>query len=322
MPLPEPPTLVAARNAMATRFELVLYGKNRAQLQAAAEEAFDEIDRCEAQLSLFRPDSEIALLNRRAAFEPVRVSETLYHLLEEIGAWHERTGGLFDPSVGPLMRAWGLTQSEALPGTAPGLEEARACVGMHHMLLDAVNRTVRYDRPGVVLDLGSIGKGYAVDRALILLREAGIERALLHGGTSTIAALSAPPGCAGWDIGLELPPLDQISSAQILGRVALCDETLSVSGIWGRRTIATDGTGIGHVIDPRTGAPVTSALMAAVISPSALSGDALSTGLLVGGLKALDRLAAGNSGFGGLVVTGSDPLVYECRDFNLQAVHR
>src|ERR1043165_7465155 len=96
-----------ARNAMATRFEIVLPGENESRLRAAAEEAFDEIDRLEAQLSLFRPTSEIAKINARAATECVRISPETFNLLKHAALLSHETGGAFDISIAPLMRAWG-----------------------------------------------------------------------------------------------------------------------------------------------------------------------------------------------------------------------
>src|ERR1039457_4227633 len=145
--LPEEKTpLTFARNAMATRFEIILPGDDPARLRAAAEEAFDEIDRLEAQLSLFRPSSEIANVNARAADEPVRVSPETFQLLEHAARLTIETGGAFDITIAPLMRAWGfVNDSGHLPEPAQ-LAAARACVGMNLVQLDAHARTVRFAR--------------------------------------------------------------------------------------------------------------------------------------------------------------------------------
>src|SRR5438128_1434923 len=98
--------LTLARNAMATRFEFVLTGANAAQLRGAGEEAFDEIERIESRLSLYRPGSEIAQMNARAANEPVRVSPEIFTLLVRARELFELSGGTFDPTVAPLVRCW------------------------------------------------------------------------------------------------------------------------------------------------------------------------------------------------------------------------
>ena len=181
-----PICVTLARHAMATRFELVLHGTNESQLRAAGEEALDEISRLEAQLSLFCPTSEIADLNRRAARTPVRVSPPVFALLQHARKLSEETEGAFDITIAPLLGAWGfLGGTGHLPAPAV-LEAARELVGMALVQFDPEASSIRFARSGVMLDLGAIGKGYAVECAAELLREAGINSALLHGGTSTV----------------------------------------------------------------------------------------------------------------------------------------
>src|ERR1700733_2482947 len=96
-------TVTLARNAMATRFEIVLHGENAARLRAAGEEALNEIDRVEAQLSLYRPTSEISHVNARAANDPVRVTPAVFKFLRHARRLYEETGGAFDPTIAPLV---------------------------------------------------------------------------------------------------------------------------------------------------------------------------------------------------------------------------
>jgi thiamine biosynthesis lipoprotein ApbE len=203
-PFPEP--LRLARHAMATRFELALHGADPVALRAAGEEALDEIERLEDQLSLFRPASDIAHANARAAREPVRVSPAVFGLLQHARRLSDETGGAFDITIGPLMQCWGLLGET---GRVPGAEEvaaARTKMGMHLVTLDERDLTVGFAREGVMLDLGAIGKGFALQRAAELLRDAGVASALLHGGTSTVCALGAPPGAGAWKVAIECPP--------------------------------------------------------------------------------------------------------------------
>ena len=198
-------TVTLACHAMATRFELVLHGNEPAALRAAGEEALAEIERLEARLSLFRTGSEIAHLNARAAREPVRVSPGLFALLQQAQRLSRETGGAFDITIAPLVRCWGFLGG---PGRLPSAEElaaARTRVGMGLVELRPEDFTVRFARPGVMLDLGAIGKGYAVERAIALLREAGVTSALLHGGTSTIYALGHPPQADAWQVAVVNP---------------------------------------------------------------------------------------------------------------------
>jgi len=323
---------------MATRFEVVLHGKDPVSLRAAGEEALDEIERLEARLSLFRPSSEIAHLNARAAKGPVRVTPGLFALLQHAQKLNHETGGAFDITIAPLVRCWGfMGGSGHLP--QPGeLAEARACVGMSLIHLDAGDRTVRFAREGVMLDLGAIGKGYAIEQAAEVLREAGVTSALLHGGTSSVQALGHPPDAEFWKIAVEysqsttgfqpvsspnqasLPPEAAPPAVAIRGRpeqgdgpdaspallatVSLRDEAMSVSAVWGK-SFQAEGRTFGHILDPRTGQPATGTALAAVVLPSATETDALSTALLTLGAPGHEAIANLRPGMRTLLVTES-----------------
>jgi thiamine biosynthesis lipoprotein len=296
--------LTLARQAMATRFEIVLHGDNPVSLRAAGEEAFDEIERIEARLSLYRPTSEIAHVNARAAREAVRVSPATFRLLEQAARLSAETAGAFDITIGPLMRCWGFVGGTGEVPSAEALAEAREKTGMSLVELDAANFTVHFAREGVMLDLGAIGKGYAVGVAADILREAGVTSGLIHGGTSSVYALGHPLGADAWKVAIERPPdsgtgiqpgYGDSGPSSIVGQdargdrleacptllaiVPLRDEALSVSAVWGK-TFQTAGKNYGHVIDPRTGQPADSALLAAVALPDATETDALSTALI------------------------------------------
>ena len=194
-------TITLARDAMNTRFELVLHGTNTPLLRAAGEEALAEIGRIENRLSLFRPSTEIARVNAFAATEPVLVSPEVFALLQRAQRLSAETDGAFDITMAPLLRCWGLLGRNE--GRVPGADElaaARDIVGMKLVELDAANRTVRFARPGVMIDLGAIGKGYAIEQATEILREAGVTSALLHGGTSSVMAIGAPPDAEAWKV--------------------------------------------------------------------------------------------------------------------------
>ena len=300
-----------ARNAMATRFEIVLPGDDPARLRAAAEEAFDEIERLEAQLSLFRPTSEIANVNARAAHEPIRVSPETFRLLQHAAQLSAETGGAFDITIAPLMRAWGfVNDSGQLPEPAE-LAAARACVGMKHVELDSANHSVRFARPGVSLDLGAIGKGYAVARAAELLRDLGITSALIHGGTSTACAIGRPPEAEAWRIAVEHPRTSAEVSPPLLAQIELRDEALSMSAGWGK-SFQANGRSYGHVLDARTGEPANNALLAVIITSCATETDALSTALLTLGPAGLAAISALRPGLRALVVAaGSGPGRYQ-----------
>jgi thiamine biosynthesis lipoprotein len=270
---------------MATRFEIVLMGEDPSRLRAAGEEALAEVDRLEACLSLYRPTSEIARVNAQAAFEPVRVSSAVFRLLEHARQLNGETGGAFDIAIAPLVRCWGFMNNSGRVPDRSQLEQARQQAGMDHVTLDSDSVSVRFDREGVMIDLGAIGKGYAIDRAAEILREAGVGRALLHGGTSTVYGIGAPPDAEGWKIAIA----GSQDESRTVATVLLRDSALSVSAVWAR-SFEAGGKKFGHVIDPRTGHPVNNAVLAAVALPSATETDALSTALLVLGSESHDAI--------------------------------
>jgi thiamine biosynthesis lipoprotein len=287
------PTVALARHAMATRFELVLYGEREAALRAAGEEALAEIDRLENQLSLYRPGSEIAQLNARAAREAVRVSPEVFALLQQAAALTAATQGAFDITIAPLVRCWGFMESQGRQPEPAELAAAREVVGMHHVHFDATERSIRFTRPGVMLDLGAIGKGYAIERGVEILRDAGVTSALFHGGTSSIYALGQPPDADAWRVSLPMSPDASPSDTNrnaTAPTISLCNESLSVSAVWGR-AFTQGGQRFGHVIDPRAGVPVVTQQLAAVVLPSATETDALSTALLTMGDTGMLTLA-------------------------------
>jgi FAD:protein FMN transferase len=279
----------AARHAMATRFEIVLYGSDAVSLRAAAEEALDEVQRLESKLSLYRPDSEIAHLNSRAAQEAVRVSPEIFRLLEQIKQLHAETAGAFDITIGPLMRVWGFINGSGHLPDPEQLEQARQGVGMHLVELDGANMSVRFARPGVLLDLGAVGKGYAIEKAAEILREAGVSSALIHGGTSTSYAIGKPPDQAAWNIAIDHPTPSADGKPRPLAIVPLVNSALSVSAVWGKSFSSGEIT-YGHILDPRTGNPASQALLAAVSVPSATESDAFSTALLTLGIGQHDLI--------------------------------
>ena len=306
------PLVTLACNAMATRFELVLHGENPVHLRAAGEEALSEIQRLDAQLSLYRPTSEIAYLNARAAERPVRVEPSLFRLLQQARRLSQETSGAFDITIAPLMRCWGFMEGRGAMADPAALSEARAKVGMHLVELNENDFTVRFSRSGVMLDLGAIGKGYALERAAESLRENGVTSALLHGGTSTVCAIGTPPEASSWNVAIENPAKylfaanptleDALPDERPLAVVPLTDVALSVSAVWGKSFSSGDRI-FGHVIDPRSGSPAHGAMAAAVVVPSATESDAFSTALLTLGAEGHDQIANLRSGMRTLLVT-------------------
>jgi thiamine biosynthesis lipoprotein len=271
-------TVTLSAHLMATRFELVLCGEDAVRLRAGGEEALAEIERLDEQLNFYSPSSEITWINSHAAKGPVKVDPRLFRALQACAQLSLATDQSFDITIGPLMRAWRLHSIEGRRPAASELEASLAVVGMRNIELDEEAFTVRFKRSGVEIDLGGYGKGYAIERAISILRDYGIESALLHGGTSSVYGIGSPPDQNSWRIRLSEP----LGSDDQPSIIDLSDSALSVSAIHGR-SFTIEGRVYGHVLDPRTGQPVSRALASAVRGPSASACEALSTALLVFG---------------------------------------
>jgi thiamine biosynthesis lipoprotein len=285
------PGVRLARPAMATRFEWVLWGQPLERLRAAGEEALDEVEALEAALSRYRSPSDIGRVNAGAAQGPVRVAPGTFRLLQRCRDLSAATQGAFDITVGALLRVWGFVGGTGQRPSPQALAEARAASGWERVHLDPDTGSVAFERPGVELDLGAIGKGYALDRAMDLLHEAEVPHALLHGGTSSIVTRGMAPNGQSWRVGLPGRP-----GAETQESISLRDESLSISAVWGK-AFTEGGEELGHVLDPRTGEPVRRARCAVVVGPEAAVSDALSTALLVLGPEGRPLIEANMPGY-------------------------
>src|SRR4051812_26999090 len=160
----------ASRMSMGCVYAIVAYGPDEALLSRSLEDALDEVDRIDRLMSHYKPDSPLSRLNAQAADAAVQVDPELFDFIARSIEYSRASDGAFDITVGPLMKAWGLFQGDGRVPTERELLAARRRVGYHHVRLDPAARTIRFDVPGVELDLGGIAKGYAVDRAVDLLR--------------------------------------------------------------------------------------------------------------------------------------------------------
>lgn len=275
--------LNARRAGMGTFFEVKLPAATP-RAAALATEALDVIDRLEGQLTVYRPDSELSRINATAHLGPVEVEPGLFDLLETALEFGKATQGAYDVAIGALSEVWGFTRGPKRIPDPFALEEARQRSGVRHVHLDRESRTIRFDRPGVILNLGGIGKGFALDRAAETLKNRpGLHGALIHGGRSSLIALGSPGWLGtGWPIAL-LDPTDP-SGQRSLGTLTLENRAMGASAATYQRFEA-NGRKYGHLIDPRTGEPVPfeadRPLGVVVTASSATEADALSTALFV-----------------------------------------
>jgi thiamine biosynthesis lipoprotein len=287
-----------SRPAAGTTVEIFLYASTRNRALELFESAFQEIERVEAALSTHRSTSEISRINTTAADGPLVTDPEVFGLIVRALEYGRRTGGAFDVTVGPLVKAWGFFRSDGHHPSADELSEARAKAGWQHVALDNAQRSIRFLTPGLELDLGGIGKGFALDCAARVLRRHAVDRALLGAGQSSYVAIGAPPDSRGWPITVQNPH----NPARTLSTIQLRDQSLSTSGS-DRQYFEVDGQRYSHIIDPRTGQPVTGMAQVTVIAPTATDGDALSTALFVLGRERAAALIEGIEGTAALLVT-------------------
>src|SRR5688572_21784324 len=260
----------ASRVSMACVYAIEAYGSDAKAVPTILEEALDEVDRIDRLMSHYKSDSALSLLNRNASHGPVKVAPELFDLIAEAMRYQRESGGAFDITVGPLMKAWGFFRDHGRVPADEELADARLRVGGARVALNADEQTIAFDRAGVELDLGGIAKGYAVDRVVHLLRARGIAAALISAGGSTIYGLGAPPGREAWHVDLQ----DPIDSRKTALTIQLKDRALSVAGST-EKSFESGGVTYSHIMDPRTGKPVLGITSVAVLANNGTEGDAL-----------------------------------------------
>lgn len=258
-----------AHEAMACTWEVLIDADSRQYAANAAQAAFDEIDRLEQTLSRFIPHSDIGRINALSARQSVQVGIEAIDCLELAAQVSAMTGGAFDVTFASRVD--------------------RASVGEPLLHVDRASRRVFVSADGVVVDLGALGKGYAVDQAVAVLREWGIERGLVHSGQSSVFALGG--AVQGWKVALR----DPRDHARTLGHVWLRDASLSGSGVAIHR---------GHIIDPRSGHAGQTPPGSWAVAPSAALSDALSTAFMLLPGREIEAICARHPGVGGVVFDG------------------
>lgn len=263
---------VVSRPAMGCRFEVYLSGTDREALLGAGEAALDLVSEMDAQLSVYRPQSDLSRLNATPPHASVTLEPALYALLRRCDEWRIATQGAFDAGMGRLLRLWGFHDGEHRKPTDEQVRLVLLQCGAARLVWDDAVRSVTMPDPAIEVNLGAVGKGYALDMAAEALRRTGVRSAALHGGTSTIVAIGEQPGGGGWRFDLR----DVDAPDRVLHTIRLIDQTVSTSADTEQRFVA-DGRRYGHIMDPRTGWPARGVRAVWVAGPCAAETDALST---------------------------------------------
>jgi thiamine biosynthesis lipoprotein len=273
---------------MGSLAEIQAYHTDGDVAQRAIGAALDEMQRVDRLLSNYLPDSELSRMNREAAKAPFRASAELYEFVKRCRRYFDDTLGTFDPTMGPVVRAWGFFTPRPSRPTQEDAGAAKRRSGFDKVRLDDAARSVAYAVDGIELDPGGIGKGYAADRAVAVLGQFGIARALVSAGGSTLYAMGQPPGKDGWKLGVR----DPTRPATSIRYVTLRDRGLSTSGI-AERFVEIDGRRVGHIIDPRTGDPVEGMCQVTLTAPTATDSDALTKAAFLLTRESLVKLFGG-----------------------------
>jgi FAD:protein FMN transferase len=267
------------RYLMGNSVEVRAYNGDEASRQAAIAEAFAAVAEVDRVMSNWKADSEISVANRGAGTGAVRLGDPLFAVIEaglEVAA---RSGGAFDPTIGPAVRAWGFrTHVPHLPSDEE-LTSLRGLVGFHGVALDARARTMRFARAGMEVDLGGIAKGFAVELAAGAIRRRGLAGCVDAGGNQYM--LGRPPGKPGWTVGVRDPD----HPGELLGTLDLPEGSVSTSAE-NANFVTIAGRRYGHILDPRTLRPAESGVLSVTLySPDATLADAVSTAALVLGVR-------------------------------------
>jgi thiamine biosynthesis lipoprotein len=274
-----------ARYLMGTLCTVTAAGADSAAGDAAVAAAFEEIARLESVMSSWREDSELSRFNLSAGNGPQTCSAELGAVLDSALEVARMTDGAFDPTIDPLIRAWDLRGEGRLPSPAD-LAAARDRVGWQQLARDRNGRTAFLPRPGMGVDLGGIGKGFALDRAAAILAHHGMTRVVINFGGELLVRGRESVEVA--------DPLRRLTPAV---EIAVADMAVSTSG-QSERGFTSAGVRYGHILDPRTGRPVATAASVTVVCSSATRADGLSTALLVMGRQRAAQFAGAHPGVG------------------------
>jgi thiamine biosynthesis lipoprotein len=282
---------------MGTWARIVLHAPDEVAARAAARAGFERIAAIDALASDYRPESELMRLCALAGTGPVAASPELFLLLDASTMLCAQTGGAFDASAGPLVVLWRDARRAGRLPDPDDIDAARSSVGCDLVSLDAGAMTVRLERPGMLLDLGGIAKGYAADQALGAMRALGVTRCLVA-ISGDIAAGDPPPDEPGWTIEVDL-------GDGPVGTIVIARQAVSTSGDESQ-FIEVGGERYSHVLDPRTGLGTTSRAAACVVAPQGMWADALATALCVVGVDEAPGLLARHAGARAIVRDRSD----------------
>lgn len=260
-----------------TFVKIKAYGDSKARVEKAVDEAMAEVRKVEDSMNFFDPKSEISKINRAAGKKAVEVSDEVLAVISLSKSYGEETGGTFNIAVGPLIPLWKFGENPRLPRQSE-IDGVLPLIDLKDIEIDEKTKTVLLKRPGMMIDLGGVAKGYAADKAIESLKKRGVTQALITTGSTTRVRGSKPDG-EPWRIGIEHPR----KSGQTIGILSLVNKSVSTSGDY-QRYFIKNGKRYHHILDPKTGRPAGGVMSVTVVTGrSCAEADILSTAIFVMG---------------------------------------
>ncbi len=267
-----------SKTLMGTEMEITVVSADEKAAHKAIDAAFAEIRRIEELMSTYIPESQVSKINSAAGDKAVRVDKELLSLIKKSKEYAELTDGGFNIAVGPLIKLWKIAEGENIPGSEE-IKRAKEIINYKDIAVDEKKSAVFLRKKGMAIDLGGIAKGYASDRAEIVLKKNGIVSGIVA-VAGDINAFGKKADGNKWRVGIQHPR----KKDAFIGIIELEDEAVSTSGDY-ERFFIKDGKRYHHIIDPKTGKPADKCQSVTIVAKEATATDALSTGIFVIGLE-------------------------------------
>lgn len=286
---------------MGTLFRIKLYAASQDEAKLAFAAAFARVGELDRTLSDYRADSELNVISQSAVRRPTHVSDDLFRVIAASQQLSEKTNGAFDITVGPLTHLWREARKKGQVPSAEAVGQAKARCGYRKLHIERATHAVEFAEEGMQLDVGAIAKGDAADQALLILGRCGIHSALVA-ASGDLAFSDAPPGDAGWKIGV-----DSLDSAQarFTKTLVLSNAAVSTSGATEQHLDAA-GVRYSHIVDPNSGMGISRDITVSVIARNGIEADSLATAVSVLGPERGLALLEQQPGVSALILLNKD----------------
>ncbi len=299
----EEPSTIKTNFVMGTMVTVTVYGENRNEV---AREVLDELDRIEKLMSINLDDSEIIRVNKNAGIKPVKVSDDTYKVVQTACEFAEKTDGLFDPSVGPLVQLWGIGSKNARVPSKEEIAQILPLINYKNIILNEREKTIYLSKPGMIIDVGGIAKGYAADRGVEIFKQHNVKYGYVNIGGNVIVH-GAKPDKSLWKIGVQDPRAPK--RGDLMGVIEMHDQAIVTSGDYERYYTDKNGKRYHHILNPKTGYPAEAGLISAsTIGDNSLRADALSTSVFLLGAEKGQQLAE-KEGFKVILITDKKKVI-------------